>query len=254
MFQWLHLLFLPCFHCPCTKSRPSPASLWDIGPMTVVMMDTVPQFGRISHRSFWCRCFCRCGLYINHIFSLLWFWEQTFMAMSPPWCQLGQCNSWCQLGQCNSWRHCPILWHAAITQKKKHHFHQLQIRYLFVSLQDLQNSCSLLNYWIYTRVQSSYFVTCAFTYRVNIRLLDWSISVLNNGLQIRQLVPNFANFLKLMIVFDDYNVAVGVVGDVLASVGQVCGIYSSCETTKNIRTLLQHKREPKHLCINLVTN
>jgi len=59
------------------------------------------------------------------------------------------------------------------------------------------------------------------------------ILVLNNSLQIWKLVPNFENFLKLMIIFDDYDVALSIVGNVLASIGQICSVDSSCKSTTN---------------------
>jgi len=89
-------------------------------------------------------------------------------------------------------------------------------------------------------VQSSSATTYAFTYRVNIWTFHWHVSVLNNGFEIGQLVPDFENFLKLMVIFDNNDVTLGTVGNVLTSIGQICCIYSSCKPTTNNEILLHH--------------
>jgi len=83
-------------------------------------------------------------------------------------------------------------------------------------------------------------ITIRVAYRVNIVLFCRSIFVLNNGLQLRQLVPHFEDFLKMVIVFDDDNVTLGVVSNVLASIGHIGCIYSSCKPTAKYTDTVKH--------------
>ena len=87
-------------------------------------------------------------------------------------------------------------------------------------------------------VHSSSTVTHALTYRVHIWTVHRGIFVLDDSLQIRQLVPNLEYFLKLVIIFDDNNIAPCMVADELASFGRICCIYSSCKPTTNMHQLV----------------
>ena len=74
-------------------------------------------------------------------------------------------------------------------------------------------------------------ITNAFTYRENTWHFHGSIPVLDDSLQVRQLVPDFDNLLKLQVILDDDDVALSIVGHVLARIGRVCRIYTSRKPT-----------------------
>lgn len=79
------------------------------------------------------------------------------------------------------------------------------------------------------------------THRVHVRVVVLGAAlVLYDGLEVRQTIPNLKYLLKLLIVFDDDEVTVGVVGDVVTRfrrVGRVDARRKAASENDRVMTL-----------------